>query len=193
MIEATNRRQRRLLIGLAVLFFAPLGLSFYLYYGRSSLQPGTRVNRGELVTPVQPMPRVALPLLQEGTTSADLLIGKWTLLYAVIGRCDDLCRSKLYETRQVRIALDRDLPRVQRVLVADPACCDAGFLPSEHPDLIAVRAAGAAALLAALPPGQGRIYIVDPLGNLMMSYAPDAKPKGLLEDMKRLLKLSHIG
>jgi hypothetical protein len=39
----------------------------------------------------------------------------------------------------------------------------------------------------------GRIYIVDPLGNLMMSYARDAEPKGLLTDMKKLLKLSHIG
>jgi hypothetical protein len=38
-----------------------------------------------------------------------------------------------------------------------------------------------------------RIYLIDPLGNLMMSYAPGAKPKGLLEDMKRLLRLSQIG
>ena len=38
-----------------------------------------------------------------------------------------------------------------------------------------------------------RIYIIDPLGNLMMSYAPDARPKGMLEDMKRLLRLSSIG
>jgi hypothetical protein len=40
---------------------------------------------------------------------------------------------------------------------------------------------------------QGRIYIVDPLGNLMMSYAPGADAKGMLEDLKRLLKLSHVG
>jgi hypothetical protein len=53
-------------------------------------------------------------------------------------------------------------------------------------------------LVAQLPDGAnavgtGRIYVIDPLGNLMMSYAADAKPKGLLEDMKRLLKLSSIG
>ena len=39
----------------------------------------------------------------------------------------------------------------------------------------------------------GRIYIVDPLGNLMMSYAPNAPQKALLEDLRKLLKLSHIG
>jgi hypothetical protein len=38
-----------------------------------------------------------------------------------------------------------------------------------------------------------RIYVIDPLGNLMMFYAADTKPKGMLEDMKRLLRLSSIG
>jgi hypothetical protein len=38
-----------------------------------------------------------------------------------------------------------------------------------------------------------RVYLIDPLGNLMMSYAAEAKPKGMLEDMKRLLRLSSIG
>jgi len=39
----------------------------------------------------------------------------------------------------------------------------------------------------------GRIYLIDPLGNLMMSYSPRSEPKGILSDMKKLLKLSHIG
>jgi hypothetical protein len=39
----------------------------------------------------------------------------------------------------------------------------------------------------------GRIYIVDPLGNLMMSYEPQAGARDLLADMKKLLKLSHSG
>jgi hypothetical protein len=43
------------------------------------------------------------------------------------------------------------------------------------------------------PVNAGRSYIVDPLGNLMMSYPPDADPRGILKDLKRLLRLSHIG
>jgi hypothetical protein len=39
----------------------------------------------------------------------------------------------------------------------------------------------------------GRVYLVDPFGNLVMSYAADAPARGLLEDLKRLLKLSQIG
>ena len=70
-----------------------------------------------------------------------------------------------------------------------------------NPDLITVRASpGAAPLLALLlapdgvsPVAAARVYLVDPLGNLMLSYAPDANPKGMLDDLKRLLRLSHVG
>jgi hypothetical protein len=35
--------------------------------------------------------------------------------------------------------------------------------------------------------------VVDPLGNLMMSYDARNDPHGLLEDLRKLLRLSHIG
>lgn len=193
-----DRRQRRVLIGLALLFFAPVGLSFYLYYGHSTLQPGRRVNVGDLVQPPRPTPPVALSRVEGGTTGADVLLHKWTLVYVDEGGCDPRCRGALYDTRQVRLALDRDMDRVQRLFIA-ARCCEAAFLAA-HPDLLVVRADGAAAPLVAmlavdgLPAGSsGRVYVIDPLGNLMMYYAPEAKPKGMLEDLKRLLRLSHIG
>ena len=112
---------------------------------------------------------------------------------------------RLYDTRQVRLALDRDMDRVQRVLIAGDGCCDARFLHEQHPDLIAIRATPAATpLLALLPeldeqgagprtPRAPPVYLIDPLGNLMMFYPAGAKPKGMLEDLKRLLRLSSIG
>lgn len=192
-----DRRQRRLLIGLALLFFAPLGLAFYLYYGPGTWHPGGHVNAGELITPARPLPALALPLLGEGTTGPNFLKGKWTLLYVGKGECTESCRRELYDTRQIRIALDRDMDRVQRVLVAEGGCCDARFLHDEHPDLIAIRATPATAPLLALLPQDGsaapRVYLIDPLGNLMMFYGAEVKPKGMLEDLKRLLRLSSIG
>ena len=199
--RAQDRRQGRLLVVLALLFFAPLGLAFYLYYGHGTWHPGGRVNAGQLVEPARPLPSLALPLLGSGNTDPNFLKGKWTLLYVGFGRCAEDCRTRLYETRQVRLALDRDMNRVQRVFIAGGDCCDAQFLHEQHPDLITIRAGDAAAPLLALLPGQGsanatpasRVYLIDPLGNLMMSYAADAKSKGMLEDMKRLLRLSSIG
>lgn len=192
-----DRRQRRLLVGLAVLFFAPVGVAFYLYYGAAGFSPVHRVNRGALVEPPRELPAEALPLEGGGSTDAHFLEVKWTLLYVDAGACAETCRRKLYETRQVRLALDRDMPRVQRLFVATGECCDDSFLAREHPDLITVRAAPDAPLLAGLgaeaAAPAGRIYVVDPLGNFMMWYAADAPAKGLLEDMKRLLKLSHVG
>ena len=38
--HAHERRQRRILIAVALLFFAPLGLAFYLYYGHVGWRPG---------------------------------------------------------------------------------------------------------------------------------------------------------
>ncbi|HXB00074.1 MAG TPA: hypothetical protein VNW05_06080 [Steroidobacteraceae bacterium] len=194
---ALDRRQGRLLVVLAVLFFAPLGLSFYLYYGRE-WHPGSRVNAGALVDPPKPLPALALPLEQGGVTDPQFLKGKWTFLYVQQGRCTDDCQRRLYDTRQVRTALDRDMDRVQRVFIGDADCCDTQALHAMHPDLIAIRMSPAdEALLELLPRAAGdkseRIYLIDPLGNLMMFYEAGANPKGMLEDMKRLLGLSHIG
>jgi hypothetical protein len=206
---AHDRRQRRILIGLALMFFAPLGLSFYLYYGKS-WRPGGRVNAGELIAPPRPLPPSALPLAgttstnananaSAGETNPQFLKGKWTLLYMQHGRCDDECRRHLYDTRQVRLALDREMNRVQRVFIGDSDCCDFEELKAAHPDLIVIRASPTdEPLLALLPVRTGavnshRVYLIDPLGNAMMFYAPGVKSKGMLDDMKRLLRLSSIG
>jgi hypothetical protein len=90
---------------------------------------------------------------------------------------------------------------VQRVFIATGECCDWPYLAAEHPDLVTVRATPDAlpllrifpAVDAVDPARAERIYLIDPLGNLMMSYAPDAPPKGMLQDLKRLLGLSQVG
>jgi hypothetical protein len=189
-----RHRQRRLLIGVALMFFGPLGVSFLLYYGHG-WHPGGHVNQGELVQPARPLPVAALPMASGGETDAEVLRHKWTMLYVQRGPCDANCLRHLYDTRQVRTALDREMNRVQRMFIADADCCDMQQLRDIHPDLIVVRAQAPVGPLLALLPGanSNRIYLVDPLGNLMMFYETDAKPKGMLEDMKRLLRLSQIG
>jgi cytochrome oxidase Cu insertion factor (SCO1/SenC/PrrC family) len=186
----------------ALLFFAPLALSFLLYYGHGSWRPGGRVNLGELIEPPRPLPALALPLSPSGETQAQFLKGKWTFLYVQRGKCDEDCSKHLYDTRQVRLALDREMNRVQRVFIADADCCDWEALHAAHPDLITILASPAVAPLLGLFPGESleagaissrNVYLIDPLGNLMMRYADSAKSKNMLEDMKRLLRLSSIG
>jgi cytochrome oxidase Cu insertion factor (SCO1/SenC/PrrC family) len=204
------RQQRRMLILLMFLFFAPVAVAFILYYG-IGWSPGARVNHGELVEPPVPLPDLALPRADEppvatgeavsSVTSPGFLKGKWTLLYLGAGGCSVGCRTDLYNTRQVRAALGADRERVQRVFLAEGACCDREWLHAQQPDLITVQASTvvAAPLTSILehagrsPGAPDRVYLIDPLGNLMMFYAVDARPKGMLEDLKKLLRLSHVG
>lgn len=199
--DRVRRRRRRTVLGIGAIFFVPLAVALYLFYGLPGVRPVGTVNHGELVDPPHPVPALSLPLFPVGRTRPDFLERRWTLLYVGTGVCGERCRAALYETRQIRIALGQDTNRVQRVFLATGPCCDAHFLRSEHPDLITVRVTAAAApLLAALPRygatsplRAGRVYLIDPLGNLMMSYPPNAAPKGMLEDLQRLLQLSTIG
>lgn len=188
-------RGRRPLWLLALLFFAPFLLAIWLYFVMG-WRPLGHTNHGMLIEPARPLPAVSL-LRADGTAAAaGVLRGKWTLLYIGAGSCDADCHATLYYTRQTRLGLGQAASRVQRVFLATGSgCCDRAFLQREHPDLITLAAGAAAApLLAQFPPDRAHtIFIIDPLGNLMMRYDAKADPKGLREDMKKLLNLSQIG
>jgi cytochrome oxidase Cu insertion factor (SCO1/SenC/PrrC family) len=196
------RRGRRQLLLLAALFFVPLAIAFWMYYGPSGWRPSGDASKGDLIDPARPLAALALTTADGTQTQPDFLRGKWSMVYVGDGLCDDRCRKALYLTRQSRIALNKDMDRVQRVFLVTGRCCDRGFLAQEHPDLIVARVDddASAALLEPFPTyggvplaDAGRVYLVDPLGNLLMSYAPTAPDKALLTDMKKLLRLSHIG
>jgi hypothetical protein len=198
--EPGRRRARSQIWLLIAVFFAPLALAFLLYYSAGGWRPAGSTSHGDLINPARPLPGVALTSASGATLDARALRGKWTLLYVGDGACDVRCREALLLIRQTRLALGDDMARVQRVFLVTAHCCDMRYLEGQHPGLITAKADDPAGreLLAAFPErgavdSPGRIYVVDPLGNLMMSYAPDAPRRGLLEDMKRLLKLSHIG
>lgn len=193
---ARTRKQIWILVGA---FFAPLALAFVLYYG-FGMRPAGSTNHGDLINPPVSLPEVELPGASDQKLAADALRGKWSMVYLGDGACDARCREALTLMRQTRLALGDDLTRVQRVFLVSGNCCDQSYLDTEQRGLLLGRIDNPAgrALLETFPDARraatlGRIYLVDPLGNLMMRYEPDAPQKGLLEDLKKLLKLSHIG
>jgi len=187
---------RRALWLLVLLFFAPLLLSFWLYYG-SSWRPAGRTNHGELIQPPRRLPSIAPPAAGASASAAPVFADLWSLVYVGDGGCDAECRGVLYLMRQTHASLGRLGARVQQVFLASSHCCDHAFLGREHPTLRVIDASdpGAAGLLEAF--GRDRlgesIFIVDPLGNLMMRYDTHQGPKGLQQDLKKLLELSHVG
>jgi hypothetical protein len=183
------RPNRGKLIVLLVIFFVPLAIAFAMYYG-SSWRPAGTTNHGQLLLPLQTVP-AEVPALR----------GKWALVVIADGQCDENCRTALILARQTRLALNQDSPRVSRVLLATAHCCDRAYLDATHPGLQTLdlaadgQAALAPALLAAFPATglQDGLFIVDPLGNVVMRFDIHDTPKDLLTDLKKLLKLSSIG
>jgi hypothetical protein len=196
-------RNLRTLALLAALFLLPLVMAFCTYYG-TDWRPSGHLNHGQLISPARPLPAVTLPRVGlEGSppvappAAASAFRSHWSLVYIGGGDCDAACRETLYVMRQTRLGLNNDMTRVERVFLVSHDCCDRAFLGREHAGLVVLDASAPAAesLLALFPP-QGRehtLFVVDPLGNLMMSYDARGNPRGLLEDLKKLLRLSHIG
>ena len=192
-LRARNLRTLSLLAGL---FLLPLLLAFCTYYA-SGWRPAGHSNHGELIQPARSLPQVSLPAPPEWPRAPEPLFhGKWSLLYVGSGECDSACRQALYVMRQTRLSLNNDAARVVRVFLVSGDCCALQGLKAEHTGLLLADASGPAGapLLAAIPQDrQYTLFIVDPLGNLMMRYDARGDPKGLLQDLKKLLSLSHIG
>ena len=201
MTATVQTRSNRLpLLGMVALFAAPLAAAFWLYYG-TGWRPGGTTNHGTLITPVSELP--SLPLPQPARKELDTLFaGKWSLVVVADGRCAEACRNSLVYARQTQLGMGRLGARMQRVLLATGQCCDRAYLAQEHAGLRVTDLTGSDALSASREPlltafagerQDEQIYIVDPLGNLMMRYDTRLNPKGLREDLKKLLDLSHIG
>lgn len=198
---ALRARNLRTLALLASLFLLPLVLAFFTYYG-SSWRPAGSVNHGVLIQPPRLLPPARLASETAGANApaadaATLFRNQWSLVYVGDGACGAACRDTLYTMRQTRLALNNDMTRVARVFLVTAHCCAREFLAQQHAGLLVLDAQGPAAapLLQQFPAAEREhtLFVVDPLGNLMMSYDARHNPRGLLEDLKKLLRLSHIG
>lgn len=183
-VPPDRRRGRRQLLLVAALFFVPLAAALWLYFA-SGWRPAPGAQHGMLVDPPRALP---VPALR----------GRWSLVRLQRGPCAQDCISALEELGRIRLALDKDQPRVRRVLLHDGRCCEPAPPVLAEPDLLVIGADDAegealAALFPPVPGGGAGIYIVDPHGNLVMGYASAGSSRGLLKDLERLLRLSRIG
>ena len=196
--EALRARNLRTLALLAGLFLLPLALAFCTYYG-SSWRPGRNINHGVLVTPPRALPAVRLRQVLPGEGDARIapFRAQWSLVYVGTGSCDAACAQALFVMASARLALNNELTRVRPVFLVSADCCAQARLAHEYPALTVLDAQepAAAALLAQFPEAERAhtLFVVDPLGNLMMSYDARQNSRGLLEDLQKLLRLSHIG
>lgn len=204
--QVPSRTRTRLQITLlALLFGLPFVGGYVAFYFFPQVMPQGRVNYGQLVKPTRPLPVVALRDETGKPLADDLLRGKWTLLHIVRSNCDEPCLREVILSRQTRQAMNRDDGRVRRLLLAAPgvdlAAIKAAF-GTEQPDLHYAQEAAsepyALPVFAGVP--DNAILVIDPIGNWLMSYPPAADAvqvqkdfRGIQKDLRKLLKLSHIG
>jgi len=157
-------------------------------------RPAQQMNHGELLE-TNPLPATLLQDISGRQFPLASLRGKWLLLTVQPAACDERCRLKLYFIRQVRIALNENMMRIERVWLLTGEGHPASALLAEHPGLMVARAVDPA-WLAVLPvrrEASEHIYLIDPLGNLVLRYNDESNPEGMLKDLVRLLKISRIG
>jgi hypothetical protein len=155
--------------------------------------PAAAVAAGVPAAPAgAPLPGTS-PVQQEAPT----LRGKWFLVMADGAECDARCERKIWQLRQLRTMQGKEMERVERVWLVDDGSEPAARLHEPYAGTWVVRRPPQA-LLDALPVQSGstlrdHMWLVDPLGNLMMRYPPDADATRIRKDMTRLLKYSRIG
>ncbi len=188
-------QSRKTLWLVAAVCIAPFVASFAAYY---FYQPEGRVNYGELMADKQ-LPDAALKLVDGSAFSLAQLRGKWLFVTVDDAACDAYCEKKLWQIRQVRKTQGKYPERIERVWLITGGGQPAERLRSEFEGTWLVNAASAAAgsaLLEALPHAGARtdhIYLVDPLGNLVLRYPREADPSRMKNDLNRLLRVSRIG
>lgn len=177
-----------------VLFFIigtlPVIGSYALY---SWWKPSSQTNHGELLN----MQSAGLQkLLPEGDTPektlGEVVQKKWVFLTVQSANCDDRCKQKLYLMRQIRTAQNQNMERVERVWVITGAGEPDPELLKFHRGLHVARVTDIAKLpeLPLDPDFGAYIFIIDPLGNLVLRYDDQSTPKGILKDLGRLLRFS---
>jgi cytochrome oxidase Cu insertion factor (SCO1/SenC/PrrC family) len=196
-------RARVRLLLLAAVFAAPVVFSYALYY--SGWRPEEIRTHGDLVTPSRRVADVELKSLDGAamrlTTSPP---PRWSLVYFGSSECGSACERALYVMRQVIAAQGREAHRVRPVMiVTDKRAIDRlRSQLKEYPTIVPLT--GSKAEIARLAgefempeggalSGLHRLYVVDPLGNLVISYPAQIDPSGISKDLKRLLRYSQIG
>ncbi len=206
--KTSNTKQRKgrwKLLAVLAVCAAPLIFSYLTYY---VIKPQGRTNFGTLIDPrAHPIPALGATTLDARPASLDAFKGKWVMLKVGPAACDKDCMEQMFGMRQVRSMTGKEMDRVERVwLVTDAAPLETVLIRELDGMRILRAPPDALAKWLPLEPGAGLadgIWLIDPLGNLMMRFpkvpanATEAEKvqhyAKIKKDLGKLLKASAIG
>jgi cytochrome oxidase Cu insertion factor (SCO1/SenC/PrrC family) len=185
---------RKLMLMLAAIFVLPFTVAVILHL--FNVHPEGK-SYGNLIKPPQALQIPALYDMQGKAFTSEQWLKKWSVVMVDSTGCTQPCQAQVHLLKQVHTSLNKDIKRVQRVLLVTAELNSETFtiLQKQYPDLLILGEADAEAVKfsSMFNVAGSSIYLVDPLGNLMMSYPANLDSKGLFSDLKRLLKNSWAG
>ncbi len=179
-------------------FVAPVVAAYALFF--LGVTPPAFSNKGELLDPIVDVESFALRDDSNKPFGRDAITEhKWHMIYFAGSSCDEACNQALYNMRQINIAVGKNANRLQQLLVhLEPPGEDfQALIATEYPQVRHANAVSKtieAALQGVGPQFRSNeIYIMDPLGNIMLRFTQDQTYKDLLHDLNKLFKVSQIG
>jgi hypothetical protein len=191
MSLSMNLSSRSKFLLLAGVFIVPVVAAYLAFFG---WRPSAHSNYGTLLT-VTPLQHVSGHLLEGKAFSLEALRGKWVMVHIGPGVCDASCERQLYLMRQTRLTQGKEQSRIERLWVVTDTAKPASSKLQGQAGLHVWYPADArfnAQFPAELAASQ-HIYLIDPLGNLMLRFPAQTDHKGMMKDLKLLLKASQIG
>ncbi len=166
-----------------------------------------RPANGNYGTLVEPVKKLNWPVLEstQGNRYENGLGRKWSFVMFSDGACAELCQSNLYYMRQLRILLGRDTPRISNVFIStQPLDDELKAFFADYPDFIIIDGVVDEVVEKSLfeqfqiegedaVGASPKLYLVDPDQNYMMHYPAESDQHKILEDIRKLIKLSQIG
>lgn len=191
-----QRRGRLILLCMLIFFITPI-IAVVAMYKLDWRPKGESI--GELVTPAKAL-TMHQPLINSDSdvVTIRLLKDKWSMVY-ITTTCDMQCKDKLHQMRQLHVSLYKEIPRMQRVLLTTAS--EVANIKQSYPDLLIVNQPKTDIITLSeqfnihneTAMSAGRIYLVDPLGHLIMSYSASTSPALVRKDITRLMKYSWTG
>jgi hypothetical protein len=176
---------------LILVFVLPFTTAVLLHF--FDIKPGGK-SYGNLI---QPPKSLQIPVLTGKAFKPEQWNKIWSIVTLDAAGCLAPCVDRIHILKQVHVSMNKDIDRVQRVLLvhADIGLQAYTDIQKKYPDLIilAGEKADMAKFAAEFDEKQDAVFLVDPLGNLMMSYPEKFEPKGMRKDLMRLLKNSWAG
>ena len=169
---------------LLAMFILPIAFGTLFFYANPNYFSESTVNYGELVRPV-----IAT---DEGDIEIDggaSLQGIWTMVY-VSSRCDDVCEKAVADMKTIRTLMNADMRRIQRMIIIEN-----NSIPINSDEaLIKARVISEKLTQNLKKYTENAIYLIDPIGNIMLYYEPqNIDIRLVIKDLKRLFKYSRIG